>query len=190
MVFGVTDASTATLNLNGFSQTINTLSAGTTASSSTITNSNLASLATLTISGGMTAKFGYNGTITGNLALYKGGTGGLTLSGSSTYTGATTIAAGTLTVSNTSSLGVGPLSLQSGATLICSTGLVSLANSSASIVSGATLLPGGAGNFGTLGFTSMALTGGSVGYDFNTTQSDLITGSGTLNLAARLPIPS
>ena len=181
VVFGVTDASTATLNLNGFSQTINTLSAGT-ASSSTITNSNLASLATLTISGGTTAKLGYNGTITGNLALYKGGTGGLTLSGSSTYTGATTIAAGTLTVSHTSSLGVGPLSLQSGATLISSTGLVSLANSGASIVSGATVLPGGAGTFGTLGFTSLALSGGSVGYDFNTTQSDLITGSGTLNL--------
>ncbi len=181
VVFGVTDASAATLDLNGFSQTINTLSAGT-ASSSTITNSNSASLATLTISGGTTAKLGYNGSITGNLALYKAGSGGLMLTGSSTYTGATTVAGGTLTVSNTSALGVGALSLQSGATLISTTGLVSLANSSASIVSGVSVLPGGAGTFGTLGFTSLALTGGSLGYDFNTTQSDLIKGSGTLNL--------
>ena len=181
VVFGVTDASAATLDLNGFSQTINTLSAGT-ASSSTITNSNSASLATLTISGGTTAKLGYNGSITGNLALYKAGSGGSMLTGSSTYTGATTVAGGTLTVSNTSALGVGALSLQSGATLISTTGLVSLANSSASIVSGVSVLPGGAGTFGTLGFTSLALTGGSLGYDFNTTQSDLIKGSGTLNL--------
>ena len=119
MVFGVTDASTATLDLNGFSQTINTLSAAN-GQQFDDHQQQPGDLATLTISGGTTAKTGYNGTITGNLAMYKDGPGGLTLTGSSTYTGATTIAQGALTVSNTSALGVGPLSLQSGATLISS----------------------------------------------------------------------
>ena len=49
VIFGVTDASTATLDLNGFNQTINSLSARR-SGTSTITNSNLATPATLTIS--------------------------------------------------------------------------------------------------------------------------------------------
>jgi fibronectin-binding autotransporter adhesin len=185
LIFGVTDASSATLDLNGFNQTINTLSA--VSGASTITNSSLVNSATLSISGGATAKNGYNGSITGNLSLYKTGAGALTLTGSSTYSGATTIAQGALTVSKTSALGVGPLSVQSGASLIYSGAAVSLANNSASIVSGVSLSTGGAANYGTLALNSLTLSGGSVTYDFSSTQSDLITGSGVLDLTSATP---
>jgi fibronectin-binding autotransporter adhesin len=185
VIFGGLDASTATLDLNGFSQTINTLSAK--SGASTITNSNPAIPATLTISGGTTAKTGYNGSISGNLAIYKTGPGSLTLTGSSSYTGATVISQGTLTVGNSSALGVGPLYLNSGATLNSSGATVSLANSSAGVVSGALVSPGGAGAYGTVLFNNLGLSGGSLAYDFNTTQSDLIAGSGTLDLTGASP---
>ncbi len=112
VIFGATDTSSGTLDLYGLNQTINSLSTST--GTGAITNSSLANAATLTIAGGLTPKTGFNGSISGNLSLYKSGTGGLTLSGSSTYTGATTIAQGTVTVSNASALGVGPLSVLSG----------------------------------------------------------------------------
>ncbi len=184
VIFGATDTSSATLDLNGFNQTINSLSAA--GGNGTITNSGGSSV-TLTVSGSTTPKTAYNGAITGNLALFKDGTGGLQLSGSSTYTGATTIARGTVTVSNTSALGIGPLSLQSGSTLVYSGALVSLANSTASVVSGASVSTGGTSNFGTLSMNSFSLSGGSVTYDFNTTQSNLVTGSGTLDLSGASP---
>ncbi len=184
VIFGVTDASTATLDLNGFNQTINSLStSGGTSGTSTITNSSLTTSATLSIAGGITPKYAYNGSITGNLALDKAGAGALTLTGSSTYSGATTIANGTLTVANTSALGVGPLSLLGGASLVYSGSAVSLANSSASMVSGVSVSSGGTAAFGTLALNSLNLSGGSLTYDFNTTQSDLITGAGALNLS-------
>jgi autotransporter-associated beta strand protein len=180
VIFGGLDTSSATLDVNGFSQSINSLSAS--KGTSAITNSSLSG-ATLTITGNITPKTAYNGSITGPLALYKSGTGSLSLSGSSNYTGATTIAQGTVTVSRTSALGVGPLALQSGANLIYSGSAVSLANSGASMVAGATLSTGGTANYGTLSLNNFNLSGGSVTYDFNTTQSDLIKGSGVLDLS-------
>ncbi len=184
VVFGATDSSAATLDLNGFNQSINSLSA--VSGASTVTNSSMSS-ATLSVSGSTTPKTAYTGSITGNLSVFKGGTGGLSLTGSSTYTGATTIANGTVTVSNASALGVGPLYIQSGANLVYSGAAVSLANSSASMVAGATLSTGGPANYGTLALNSLGLSGGSLTYDFNTTQSDLITGGGTLDLTGASP---
>ncbi len=180
VIVGGLDSSAATLDLNGFNQTINSLSA-VSGKSSVITNSSLSN-ATLTVNGSITPATAYNGSITGNLALYKLGAGGLSLSGSSTYTGATTIAQGSVTVSKSSALGVGPLALQSGGNLIYSGSAVSLANSSASMIAGATLSTGGSANYGMLGFNNLALSGGSVTYDFSNTQSDLITGAGALDL--------
>ena len=43
------------------------------------------------------------------------------------------------------------------------------------------------GAYGTLAFNNLSLSGGSVAYDFNTTQSDLVTGSGTLDLTGANP---
>ena len=88
-----------------------------------------------------------------------------------------------MTVSNSSALGVGPLSVLSGGGLVYSGAAVSLANSSASFVTGTSLSPAGTASYGTLAVNSMALSGGSLTYDFNTTQSDLITGTGTLDLS-------
>jgi autotransporter-associated beta strand protein len=181
VIFGATDTSSGTLDLNGFNQTINSLSTST--GTGSITNSNATNAATLTITGGLTPKTGFNGFISGNLALYKTGSGGLTLSGSSTYTGATTIAQGIVTVSNASALGVGPLSVLSGGGLVYSGAAVSLANNSASFAAGTSLSTGGTASYGTLAVNSMTLSGGSLTYDFNSTQSDLITGTGILDLS-------
>ncbi len=185
VMFGALESSSATLDVNGFSQTINSLSSGSGTAgggkSTFLTNSSSSS-ATLTVNGSITPNSSYNGSITGNLALYKFGTGGLSLSGSNTYTGTTTIAQGTVTVSKSSALGVGPLALQSGGNLIYSGTAVSLSNSGASMFAGATLSSGGTANYGTLAMNSLSLSGGSLTYDFNTTQSDLISGTGQLDL--------
>ena len=109
VIFGATDASSGTLDLNGFNPTINSLSAS--SGTSTITNSGLSAV-TLTVSGSTTPKTAYNGSIVGNLAVSKAGKGGLSLSGSSTFTGAMTVSQGTLTVSNVSPTGVGALSAE------------------------------------------------------------------------------
>ena len=105
-----TGSYTGTLNLNGFSETVDALSGGAPTGTGTrygtVTNGG-ASSATLTVGANNgTATFSgilQNGT--GTLALTKSGTGVQTLSGSNTYSGLTTVSAGGLLVQNATALG-------------------------------------------------------------------------------------
>ena len=110
---GVTN--NATLDINGLSPTINSISG-----SGLITSSGLGNI-TLTFSNAAATTFSgiiQNGIAT-SLGITKLGSSSLTLSGANTYTGLTTVSLGTLIVSNASSLGTtaAGTSVTSGATL-------------------------------------------------------------------------
>jgi len=94
-----TVASSATLNLASFNQTIGSLAA---AGSVTLGS------ATLTTGNDNTSTT-FSGTISGTGGLTKIGAGALVLSGVNTYTGGTTLAAGTLSLANNQALGSGAL---------------------------------------------------------------------------------
>jgi fibronectin-binding autotransporter adhesin len=100
---------TATVDLNGFSQTVAGLrsftGSGTASASGTRIVRNTGSAATLTVSN--TTAYTYDGQINGAVALTKGGVGTLTLSGSSSYSGVTTVSAGNLTAGSANALGDG-----------------------------------------------------------------------------------
>ena len=97
-----TDASAATLDLFGFSQTIGGLSKQGTGTNKQITNSS-GTAATLTVNN--TAASTYNGRINGNLALTKLGDGTLTLTDANAFTGTVTVQDGVLNIQNATALG-------------------------------------------------------------------------------------
>ena len=102
-----TVASGAALNLNGFNQTIGSLTgAG---------NVGLGS-ATLTTGADNTSTI-FSGVISGAGGLAKIGAGAFTLTGASTYSGGTSLSLGTLGVGNNSALGLGGLAMANGTTL-------------------------------------------------------------------------
>lgn len=104
----ITNASTAKLDLNGFSNSIGSLSGAVTTTNGQVTLGS----GTLT-TGGDDTSTSYSGIISGSGGFTKVGTGTQTLSGASTYTGATTINGGTLAlgaaerIANTSNLALG-----------------------------------------------------------------------------------
>jgi len=104
------DVSGATLDLNGFNQTIGSLAGG----GATGGNVTLGADATLT-TGGNNTSTSYAGAIsgTGTSGLTKTGNGILALSGDNTYTGATLVSAGTLLVNG--SLGNSAVTVNGGA---------------------------------------------------------------------------
>lgn len=125
-VFGVNsqvtlaDAAGATLDLNGFSQTIGSLAGGG-ATGGTVA----LGAATLTV-GGTNASGTFAGILSGvGGSLIKIGTGNQTLSGANTFTGLTTVSAGTLTVVHNTGLGAaaGGVIVTSGATLALADGV-------------------------------------------------------------------
>jgi autotransporter-associated beta strand protein len=181
VIFGPNDKSGATLDLNGNSVTINTLSVY--SGSPIVTNSNLSSSATLTISGGTTAANPYSGLITGNLAIVKNGLGTVTFTGSNTYTGNTSVTNGVMVVGGTSPLGVGALAVGTSATLQTSGASVVLANSLTTLNGTAALKINGGTSYGTLGVASLTLgASNSLSFLTTTTQDDEIFGSGALTL--------
>ncbi len=110
----VTIATGATLDLNGFGETIGSLagSGNVTGTSGTITLN----------TGGNNASTVFSGIVSdgaGTLALTKSGTGTMTLTGANTYDGATAVTAGTLVAANNTALGsaTGSTSVTAGATL-------------------------------------------------------------------------
>jgi autotransporter-associated beta strand protein len=89
------NAASTTLDLNGFNNTIGSLTGG----GATGGNVTLGS-ATLTVGSDNTSPAAYAGVISGTGGLTKSGSGTLTLSGANTYSGVTTINAGTLKLDN------------------------------------------------------------------------------------------
>jgi len=163
LIFGFPNTSPTrnpTVDLNGFSQTVNSISSTTTDPNSAgkfvITNSG-ASTSTLTIGGGVTPATPFGGLIRDGvnpIKLVKNGAGSLLLANSNSYSGGTSITNGMLQVSNTvgSATGSGTVSIGSGASLASDpilggsvgapgTGLVE-------IKTNGSLLPGGPGTAG------------------------------------------
>jgi fibronectin-binding autotransporter adhesin len=106
------DKAGATLDLNGFNQTIGSLSGGGSAGGELKLGS-----ATLTTGGDNTSTT-FGGTLSGTGSVVKQGTGDFTLSGTNTYSGATQVNAGTLSAGAANALSAASAtSVAAGATL-------------------------------------------------------------------------
>jgi autotransporter-associated beta strand protein/surface protein len=160
-------ASGATLDLNGFTETVGSL-----AGAGTVTSS-AAGTPTLSAGGDNTSTtfsgIVQNGSAT-SIALTKQGTGALTLSGANTYSGVTTLSAGTLNINNASAIGTG--------TFIISAGTID--NTSGEAITLSTNNPQNwNGNFTFTGTHSLNLGTGAVALSANRT---LATNANTLTV--------
>ncbi len=181
------------LDLNGFSQQINSLESLLSGSGSTfaITNSGT-SPATLTVSGSTTPAYPYAGQINDGLAaitLDKQGSGTLGLSGTSNYTGGTIIGGGILQLSNTGATGTGLVDVFSGGALASSSAGGTI-NGPVNVRAGGMLLPGGLGTVGTLVIAgNLTLDANSIlAFDLTSNGADLLTIGGSLNVSAPVTV--
>jgi len=164
---------TGTLDLKGFSETINGLSGAGTVDNVTTGTSN-----TLTIgdnNGGGTFSGAIKNTV-GTLAVTKIGSGTVTLTGNNTYTGSTVVAAGTMVVS-------GNGTINSSSSVTVSTGATLTNNTAAALTPGLSLSEGstlsGSGSFSPSALTVTAdLAGGT--FTTITLNSATFTKSGAL----------
>jgi fibronectin-binding autotransporter adhesin len=175
------------LDLNGFSQQINSLSSspGGLGAAFAITNSGT-SPASLTISGSTTPAYPYAGQINDGLAsiaLAKQGTGTLGLSGANNYTGGTTIAGGILQVSNTGATGTGPVTVLGGGNL-ASTPAGGAISGPVLVQAGGSLSPGGLSTIGGLVLEgNLTLDANSVlNFDLLDNNADLLSIDGLLTV--------
>ena len=183
----------ATLDLNGQTETILSLATAGVAANQTIGNSSTTTNAVLNYTGATTSTFG--GVIQNVLGGGNKTTGvtvnnaaaSLMLSGVNTYTGATTVSAGSLFVNG--SLANGPVSVASGATL----GGIGTLGGAVTVANGGKLAPG-VGGPGTLTVGSLILNGvANLNFDLGTPGvvggvNDLLQVTGSLTLDGNLNI--
>ena len=113
------NSAVTTLDLNGFNQTVNSVTKGTNAT--TITNT-AAAASEFTINNGTATTYaGIIANGTGGLSLVKSGAGDLTLGGANTYTGSTTINGGTLILGASTLADSSTVSITNGAKLSITT---------------------------------------------------------------------
>ncbi|MES2924631.1 MAG: autotransporter-associated beta strand repeat-containing protein [Verrucomicrobiota bacterium] len=137
---------TATLDLNGFNQTVAGLLRGA-GTNAIVQNAAASTTSTLTWENSTTAGT-FAGTLssgTGTLALTKQGTASLTLSGTNTYTGATNVNAGTLVVNDT--IGGSAVTVSNNGTTL-SSDIAAILGSSVTMNSNTILAVGGYGSIG------------------------------------------
>ncbi len=169
------------IDLNGFDQTVTTLSALGNATTNDFFNNLITNrsgtLATLTVNSSSSSTF--NGTFSGNLALTKNGSGTLTLTSNNTYTGATDVAGGTLLLSGNGTLSNSAVSI-SGGTL--DMGGKSLTNTLSSLTAGTlsngTLTNNGS-NFNLQNGTVSAVLAGTNGVNKTTSGTVTLSGANT-----------
>ncbi len=182
-------ASGATLDMNGASATVGSLSGA-----GTIDNVANAGASVLT-AGGLNSNTTFSGVIkntTGTVALNKVGTGTMTLSGTNTYSGGVTLTGGDLSVGAAANLGAAanPIKFNGGVLQVTGTTLTTLANPVTWSAAGGGFDIASSGNTFTV---SAALSGGGlikrgpgslvVSGQYNTTSATTLT-TGNLTLSA------
>jgi len=173
----------ATLDMGGYSDTINGLSGA-----GTVDNTSGTGTYTLSV-GGNNATSAFSGMLkntTGTLALVKTGTGTLALSGGNTFTGLTTVCGGTLEFSGPTTaptigsilIGGGDISIDNGVTLTSRTGSIEFASNNSIKPTGST---------GAMAFTAVnAIYSVTVDAGITGTISAAITGTTTGNAIKQL----
>ena len=176
VIMGYSSGNGQVLDLNGFNQTIASLTTGNASGTGTITN-NAASTGTqtLTISGSAspaTFSFPIKDGSTSKISIIRSGTGTTTLSGTNTYSGGTTITGGVLSINDDTQLGAAPSSASDNITInggrLEITGLSQTINTNRNILLGAT-----AG-------TSISIKSGAVTATFNGVLKDAPSNVGIL----------
>lgn len=190
---GSTSATPVTLDLNGFSETINSLISYGTHANTAITNSKAGTTSTLTIGdnnastlvtdiAAATTFFGgvIKDTGTGIMALTKIGEGTQTFTGANTYSGATTISKGTLMAGAANTLSANSavtIANDATATLALTNGIADFSQTIRSLSGGGTV------NLGTIAAADTVATPGTrltTGSTADTTYSGTIVGAGGL----------
>jgi autotransporter-associated beta strand protein len=178
-----TVAGNATLDLNGFSQTLEGLVRSSAASTSVVLNSGTGpAVLTIDSAAGST----YPGSIqngTGGLSLVKKGGSTLVLSGASTYTGSTSVDGGTLLVNG--SLGDSAVTVNTGAILGGTGGVIGVSAASVIVGNGGTLAPGSSVGTLTVNGSLTLAAGSTLNYELNggASTADLVNVTGTLDLS-------
>lgn len=155
------DVRKGTLRLNGFSASLGALS-GT--ADAILENGHAATAITLAANQSVNSAFSgsvRNGGVA-SLALAKGGSGTLTLSGASSYSGGTTVSGGTITVGHNDALGTGTLTITANSTVDAAYGAYPLMPNELHVNDGVTLTTVGSTQYFGMTFAGAASGGGTI----------------------------